>query len=285
MKNFFKTALLMTLLTVLAVWCGGLLGGQSGMAWAFVFAAAMNFGAYWFSDRLVLSMHRAQPLTKEEAPEVYEIVRRLSGKAGLPMPKVYLLPSASANAFATGRNPAHAAVAVTHGIVKLLNKEELEGVLAHELSHVLNRDILISTVAATFAGALSLFANMFRWSMAWGGNESGSRDRAHPVALLLVSAVMPFAAALIQLAISRSREYEADRGSGKLSGNPLYLASALRKISSAAGQMPLRDAEPATAHLFIMNPLSGRGWTALFSTHPPVEERIARLEEQAQHLS
>jgi heat shock protein HtpX len=281
MGNVFKTAFLLTLLTLLVIWCGGLLGGRAGMTYALILALVMNFGAYWFSDKLVLSMYRAQPLSEDEAPEVYEIVRELSATAGIPAPKIFLLPSASANAFATGRDPKHAAVAVTHGIVKLLNKEELAGVLGHELSHVLNRDILTSTIVATLAGALSMIANMFQWSLYWGGGESEDRDHPHPIVLFLVSIIMPVAATLIQLAISRAREYEADLGGGELCGNPLYLASALRKIDAASKQLPLRDAQPATAHLFILNPLSGRGWSALFSTHPPVEERISRLEQQA----
>ena len=279
MSNFFKTAFLLTALTLLVVFCGYALGGQSGMIFAFLFAVAMNFGAYWFSDKIVLTMHRAQPLT-EEAPEVFRIVKDLSGKAGIPMPKLYMLPSASANAFATGRDPKHAAIAITHGIVGLLNQEELSGVLGHELSHVLNRDILLSSIVATLAGALSMAASLFRWSFFWGG-ERDEHDKGHPLALILVSILMPIVATLIQLAISRSREYGADRRGAGLCGNPLYLASALRKIDVASKEFPLRDAELATTHLFIMNPLSGKGWSALFSTHPSTEERIARLEKQA----
>lgn len=281
MPNFFKTAFLLTLLTVLIVGCGGLLGGRSGMTFAFVFAAVINFSVYWFSDKWVLSMHRAQPLTEEQAPEVFEIVRQLSERAGIPTPKIYLLPSASANAFATGRNPQHSAIAMTHGIVKLLNKEELEGVLGHELSHIQNRDILLSTVTATLAGAFSMIANLSQGSLYWGGRGPEERSRTHPVALLFISIVMPVVAALIQFAVSRLREYEADKGSAELCDNPLYLASALKKIQAASGQLPLRDAQPATAHLFIMNPLSGKGWTSLFNTHPPIEDRIARLAAMA----
>ena len=210
-------------------------------------------------------------------PEVFEIVRNLAAKAGIPMPRLYVLPSASANAFATGRDPKHAAIAVTHGIVGLLNKEELSGVLGHELSHILNRDILLSSIVAALAGALSMIASMFRWSFFWGG-ERDEHDKGHPLALLLASIVMPLAAILIQLAISRSREYKADWCGAQLCEEPLYLASALRKIDAASRRLPLREAEPATAHLFIANPLSGKGWSALFSTHPPTEERIARLE-------
>ena len=247
------------------------------MSIAFCFACVMNFGAYWFSDKIVLTMHRAQPLTEDEAPEVFEILRKLSAKAGVPMPRLYMLPSASANAFATGRGPKHAAIAVTHGIVGLLNKEELSGVLGHELSHILNYDILLSSIAATLAGALSMIASMFRGSFFWGG-ERDERDNGHPLALILASIVMPFVAILIQLAISRSREYGADLGGARLCEEPLYLSSALRKIDSVSKRLPLREAQPATAHLFIANPLSGKGWSVLFSTHPPIEDRMARLE-------
>lgn len=277
MAHFAKTAFLMTFLTLLVIFCGHALGGRNGMVFAFVFSCLMNIGSYWFSDKIVLAMHRAQPLSENEAPDVFEIARRLSQKAGIPMPKLYLLPSASANAFATGRDPQHAAIAVTHGIVKLLNKEELEGVLAHELSHILNYDILIASVVAALAGALSMIASMFRWSAMWGGQDSEDRDHGHPLALLLVSIVMPFAAMLIQLAVSRSREYGADDRGAKLCGNPLFLASALQKLDASVKRLPLRDAEPATAHLFILNPLSGKGWATLFSTHPSTEDRVARL--------
>ncbi|MFA7254877.1 MAG: zinc metalloprotease HtpX [Candidatus Omnitrophota bacterium] len=250
------------------------------MAVTFFLACLMNFGAYWFSDRIVLSMYRAQLLAEGEAPEVFKIVKELSAKAGIPMPRLYVLPSASANAFATGRDPKHSAIAITHGIVGLLNKEELSGVLGHEMAHILSRDILLSSIVATLAGALSLIASMFRWSFFWGG-ERDERDNGHPLAWVLASILMPFIAMLIQLAISRSREYEADRRGSELCEEPLYLASALRKIDITSKRFPLRDAQPATAHLFIMNPLSGKGWSALFSTHPPVEDRIARLEGRA----
>jgi len=276
MPNFLKTAFLLTLLTLLVLFCGYALGGQRGMEFAFVFACVINFVSYWFSDKIVLSMSRAQPLVENEAPEVFEILRRLSAKAGIPMPRLYVLPSASANAFATGRDPKHAAIALTHGIVGLLNKEELSGVLGHELSHILNRDILLSSIVATLAGALSMIASMFRWSFLWGG-ERDEHDRAHPLALILISILMPVIATLIQLSISRSREYQADERGAKLCEDPLYLASALKKIETASQRLPLRDAEPATAHLFIMNPLSGKGWSRFFSTHPPVGDRIVRL--------
>jgi heat shock protein HtpX len=277
MSNFFKTTFLLALLTLLVVFFGFALGGGRGMWVAFCFACVINFGAYWFSDKIVLAMYRAQPLTEEEAPEVFEILRKLSAKAGVPMPRLYILPSASANAFATGRDPKHAAIAVTHGIVGLLNKEELSGVLGQELSHILNYDILLSSITATLAGALSMIASMFRWSFFWGG-ERDERDNGHPLALILASIVMPLVAMLIQLAISRSREYGADLGGARLCEEPFYLASALRKIDTVSKRFPLRDAEPATAHLFIMNPLSGKGWSVLFSTHPSTEERVARLE-------
>ena len=279
MGSFFKTAFLLTGLTLLVVFCGYALGGQQGMMAAFFFACAINLGAYWFSNRLVLSMHRAQPLAEDEALEVFEIVRNLSEKAGVPAPRLYMLPSASANAFATGRDPKHAAVAVTHGIVGLLNKEELSGVLGHELSHILNRDILLSSIVATLAGVLSMIVSMFRGSFFWGG-ERDEHDKGHPLALILIAIIMPLVATLIQLTVSRSREYGADLRGAKLCGNPLYLASALKKIDVTSKRLPLRDAEPATAHLFIASPLSGKGWSALFSTHPSMEERIARLEKE-----
>jgi heat shock protein HtpX len=250
------------------------------MTAALIFAGLMNTGLYWHSDRIVLAMHRAQPLAEDEAPELFEITRKLSAKAGIPVPRLYMLPSASANAFATGRGPRHAAIAVTHGIVGLLNEEELSGVLGHELSHIRNRDILISSIAATLAGGLCLIASMFRWSFIWGG-ERDKRDRDDPLPFLLAAAIMPFAALLIRLAVSRSREYEADLCGARLCGEPLYLASALKKIEMTSARLPLRDAMPATAHLFIMSPLSGKGWAAIFSTHPSVEDRIARIEAMA----
>lgn len=277
MGNHLKTTFLLVSLTLLVVFSGFALGGGRGAMFAFLFSCLMNLGVYWFSDKIVLAVHRGQALTEQEAPEVFEIVKQLSKKAGIPMPRLYMLPSASANAFATGRDPQHAVIAVTHGIVGLLNKEELSGVLGHELSHVLNHDILLSSIVATMAGALSMIASMFRWSFFWGG-ERDERDSGHPLALLLVSIVMPLVAMLIQLAISRSREYGADLGGARLCEEPLYLASALRKIETASRRLPLRDAVPATAHLFIMNPLSGKGWSALFSTHPSTEDRVARLE-------
>jgi heat shock protein HtpX len=277
MGNLFKTIFLLILLTSLVVFCGYAFGGRQGMMIAFILAGLMNFAAYWFSDRIVLTMHRVQPLVEAEAPEVFEIVRNLSLKAGIPAPRLYMLPSASANAFATGRDPKHAAIAVTYGIVGLLNKEELSGVLGHELSHILNRDILLSSIVATLAGALSMMASMFRWSFFWGG-EREEHDHGHPLAWLLTAILMPVVAMLLQLTISRSREYEADRRGAELCEEPLYLASALGKIDAASKRFPLRDAEPATAHLFIANPLSGKGGAFFFSTHPSMEDRVARLE-------
>ncbi len=277
MRNVLKTMILLALLTLLVVFCGYALGGERGMTAAFFLAYAMNFGAYWFSDKVVLAMHRAQPLIEDEAPEVFGILRKLSAKAGVPVPRLYMLPSASANAFATGHNPKHAAIAITHGIVGLLNKEELSGVLGHELSHILDRDILLSSIVAALAGALSMIVSISRWSFFWGGERDG-HDNNHPLAWVLASIVMPFVVMLIQLAISRSREYGADLGGARLCEEPLYLANALRKIGAASKRFPLRDAEPATAHLFIVSPLSGKGWSALFNTHPSTENRINRLE-------
>jgi len=277
MANYFRTTMLLMLLSVLVIYAGHLLGGFKGAQVAFLITCIMNFAAYLFCEKFVLAAYRAQPLAEKEAPEVFEIVRKLSAKAGIPAPRLYMLPSASANAFATGRDPKHAAIAVTHGIVGLLNEEELSGVLGHELSHILNYDILLSSIVATLAGTLGMITSMFRWSFFWGG-ERDEREKDHPLALVLVSIVMPFVAMLIQLAISRSREYEADFRGARLCEEPLYLASALKKIDAASKRFPLRDAGPATAHLFIVNPLSGRGWSALFSTHPAIEDRIARLE-------
>ncbi len=277
MGNFFKTTFFLMLLTLLVVLCGYALGGRSGVGGAFIVACLMNSGSYWFSDRIVLAMHRAQPLAEEEAPEVFEIVRKLSAKAGVPMPRLFMLPSASANAFAAGRDPRHASIAMTHGIVGLLNREELSGVFGHELAHILNRDILLASIVATLAGALSRVSAMFHGSFVWGG-ERDEHDNGHVLAWVLSSILMPLAAMLIHLAISRSREYGADRRGAQLCEEPLYLASALRKIEAASKRLPLRDAEPATAHLFIVSPLSGKGWATLFRTHPPVGERIARLE-------
>lgn len=272
--NTFKTAALLTGLTLLLVYGGAYLGGRSGMTIALIFALAMNAFTYWFSDKLVLKMYKAKEVNEAEAPELFSMVRRLAQKAGLPMPKVYLINQPQPNAFATGRNPAHAAVAVTSGIMKILSSEELEGVLGHELSHIQHRDILIGTVAATIAGAISFLAQMAQWAMIFGGRDS---RRGNPIVAIVLMIVTPIAAMLIQMAISRSREYEADAGGAKIAGNPHYLANALKKLHMASQQIPFK-AQPATAHMFIVNPLSAKGLSKLFSTHPPMEERVARLE-------
>ena len=277
MSNMLKTTLFLALLTGLFIAVGGLLGGRSGMMMAFVFALIMNFVSYWFSDKIVLKMYGAQPIGEAEAPAVHRIVRGLATRAGIPMPKLYMIPSESPNAFATGRSPQHAAVAVTHGILQIMDDTELEGVLAHELSHVLNRDVLISTVAATVAGAISMLANMAQWGLMLGGSRQDDEGRgANPIALLLTVILAPLAAMLIQMAVSRSREYQADASGARLTRNPMGLASALARLGQAARTMPM-DANPATAHLFIVNPLRGQALANLFSTHPPLEDRIARL--------
>jgi heat shock protein HtpX len=279
--NAMKTFFLMAVMTVLLVFVGSLIGGRGGMMMAFVFAVIMNFGSYWFSDKIVLRMYGAQQLTPADAPELFQTVQDLSGRAGLPMPKVYMIEGDQPNAFATGRDPQHAAVAVTKGIVSMLSRDELRGVLAHELSHVKHRDILVGTIAATMAGAISMLAHMAQWGMMFGGGRSSDdRDGGSPIAGLVMMIVAPFAALLIQLAISRSREFMADEGGAQMAGNPLSLANALRKLETRAHQIPM-NASPSTAHMFIVNPLSGGGIAKLFSTHPPMEERIARLEAMA----
>jgi heat shock protein HtpX len=277
MSNMVKTTVFLALLTGLFVAVGGLVGGRSGMVMAFVFALIMNFVSYWFSDKIVLKMYGAQPIGEAEAPAVHRIVRNLATKAGIPMPKLYLIPSEAPNAFATGRSPQHAAVAVTEGILRIMNETELEGVLAHELSHVLNRDVLISTVAATVAGAISMLANMAQWGLMFGGSRDEEGRGTNPIALLLTVILAPIAAMLIQMAVSRSREYQADASGARLTRNPGSLASALAKLGQAARIIPM-NANPATAHLFIVNPLSGRSLASLFATHPPLEDRIARLQ-------
>jgi len=277
--NIFKTIVLLTALTLLLVWVGGAIGGRGGMMIAFTFAVVLNFVSYWYSDKIVLMMYKAQPATETEVPGIFRIVRALTEKAKLPMPKIYVIPAPTPNAFATGRNPSHAAIAVTDGILQLLNEDELEGVLAHELAHVKNRDILISTVVATIAGTIFMLANMAKWAAIFGGR--GGRRGGNALGLLAVAIVAPIAALLIQLAISRSEEYRADARGGKMSGKPLGLASALQKLHSSAQRLPMKNASPTTAHMFIVNPLSGRGMMSLFSTHPPVEKRVARLEEMA----
>src|ERR1700675_3841767 len=279
MGNTFKTAFLLTALTLLLMFFGRYFGGQNGMMLALAFAAVMNFVAYFFSDKIALSMYRAQPVTREQLPRAYEIVERLTQKIGIPMPKIYVIPTESPNAFATGRNPSHASVAVTHGILGLLNDEELEGVLAHELGHVRNRDILISSVAATLAGAITWLASIARWGMIFGGmrGERDVRGGGSGIAAIAMIFLAPFAAMLIQLAVSRSREYGADDTGAHWTGNPYALASALAKIEAYSKRLPL-VASPSTAHLFIIAPfLGGMSFGNLFSTHPPTAKRIERL--------
>ncbi len=281
--NFIKTVFLLTLLTMLLIFIGGAIGGQNGMRFAFMFACLMNLGAYWFSDKLVLMSYRARPLTEVEAPEIHRIVEELAAAAKMPKPKIYLIPSQAPNAFATGRNPKHAVIGVTQGILELLSEEELRGVLAHELSHVRHRDILIASIAATMAGAISMLSNMARWALMFGGSRRDERDQggSNPLVLLVMAIVAPIAALLIQLAVSRSREFEADKGGAELLGDPLALARALRKLEAGVRRIPMVEATPATAHLFIVNPLRGNAFAKLFSTHPPMEERIERLEQMA----
>ncbi|MGO9378727.1 MAG: zinc metalloprotease HtpX [Dissulfurispiraceae bacterium] len=274
--NTLKTMVLMVFLTVMLIAIGGALGGRTGMTFALIMAFGINFISYWFSDKIVLRMYRAREVTEGEAPELYGIVRRLAQKAALPMPRVYMVDEDQPNAFATGRNPEHAAVAATTGILRILSKEELEGVLAHELAHVKHRDILISTIAATIAGAISYLAQMAQWAMIFGGGRRDDED-SNPIAAIVMMIVAPIAAMLVQMAISRSREFSADEGGAEISGNPLYLENALKKLDLASKQIPM-NANPATAHMFIVNPLTGGGLMKLFSTHPPMEERIARLE-------
>jgi heat shock protein HtpX len=275
--NTFKTFLLMFGMTLLLIFVGSAIGGSNGMFIAFLFAVVMNFGTYWFSDKIVLRMYKAQELKPEDNPKLFEMTQELTGRAGLPMPKLYIIPNEQPNAFATGRNPEHAAVAVTDGILRLLSREELMGVIGHELSHVKNRDILIGTVAATIAGAISMLAHMAQWAMIFGGGRSSNDREGNPIGALLMIILAPIAAMLIQMAISRSREYLADEGGAKMSGNPLYLADALKKLEVKSKQIPM-EANTATAHMFIVSPLRGGGFTKLFSTHPPMEERVARLE-------
>ena len=278
--NFFKTTILLAVLTAMLVFAGDALGGRSGAITALIFAGIMNFVTYWFSDKIVLMMYRAKPVTEADAPELYAITRDLTMKAGLPMPKVYIMGNDTPNAFATGRNPGHAAVAVTTGIMRLLTREELTGVLAHELAHIQNRDILISTIAATIAGAISYLAHMAQWAAMFGGARDNERE-GNPIALIVMMIVAPLAAMIIQMAISRSREYGADMGGANICGNPLSLANALRKLEYANKRIPMVGANAATSHMFIVNPLSGGSLLRLFSTHPPIEERIKRLEAMA----
>jgi heat shock protein HtpX len=276
--NTIKTGILLGALTGLLMLIGGFFGGKQGVYIAFVLAACMNFFSYWFSDKIVLKMYRAQEVTDRDYPELYSLVKNLALKARLPMPKVYVIPSDSPNAFATGRNENHAVVAVTESIMRILNRDELEGVIAHELSHIKDRDILISSIAATLAGAIVMLANMAKWGAVFGGlgNRDDEGERGGIIGLLVMAILAPIAAMIIQMAVSRSREYLADSEGARVSGSPLGLAGALEKLSRASQAVPM-DANPSTAHMFIVNPLTSRSLMNLFSTHPPVEERVARL--------
>jgi len=276
MGNTLKTTMLLGLLTGLIVGIGGYFGGQGGMVIAFLFAGIMNFGAYWFSDKIVLRMYRAREVDPTQAPDLYRMVERLAQKAGIPTPKVFVIPNESPNAFATGRNPEHAVVAVTQGILRLMNDEELEGVIAHELGHVKNRDILISSIAATLAGAIMLLASMARWAAIFGGFGRDDDDGGGIFGLLFMAILAPLAAMMIQMAISRTREYKADATAAEVTGTPYGLAHALEKLGKASQRIPM-EANPSTAHMFIVNPLSGRSMMRMFSTHPPLEDRIRRL--------
>ncbi|MBZ4684256.1 MAG: htpX-2 [Desulfomicrobiaceae bacterium] len=278
--NHLKTAIFLALLTALLIFLGGAIGGKTGMVVALGFAGVMNFLAYWYSDKIVLSMYGAQEVGPAQAPELYAIVQELAQRAAIPMPRVYIIPTESPNAFATGRDPKHAAVAATQGILRILNRDELMGVMAHELGHVIHRDTLIATIAATIAGAISMLANWLQWAVIFGMGRGDDEEGPGLAGGLIMAIVAPIAATLVQMAVSRSREFLADEAGAQLSGKPLALASALGKLQQAAHMMPM-DANPATSHLFIVNPLSGGSILALFSTHPPVEERIARLKAMA----
>ncbi len=277
--NNIKTLFLLVTMTLILIWAGAAMGGKQGMTLALIFALGMNFFAYWFSDKIVLKMYRAKEVTEAEAPELYGTVRRLAQKAEIPMPRVYIIDQEQPNAFATGRNPQHAAVAVTTGIMRILSQEELQGVIGHELAHVKHRDILISTIAATIAGAISFLAQMAQWAMIFG-HRGDDDEGGSPIAAFVMMIVGPIAAMIVQMAISRSREYVADEGGARIAGNPRYLSGALRKLHLASQKIPM-DANPATSHMFIVNPLSGGGILKLFSTHPPIEERISRLESMS----
>lgn len=279
--NTLKTTFLLTALTLVLVFFGKALGGNSGMMMALIMAGVMNFVSYWFSDKIVLKMYGAKEVTEAEAPRLYGITRHLAMKAMLPMPKVYIIPGMSPNAFATGRNPQHAAVAATEGILKMLNNEELEGVMAHELAHVGNRDILISSIVATIAGAISMLANMAQFAAMFGGRD---RERGgNPMVMIAMAIIAPIAAMLVQMAISRSREYQADDYGARICGKPLALANALKKLHMGVVAIPM-EANSATAHMFIVSPLTGGGLMSLFSTHPPMEERVKRLEELSRRI-
>lgn len=279
--NRIKTTFLLTCLTLLLVAMGSAIGGQSGMVIAFLIAGGMNFFSYWYSDKIVLKMYKAREVSETESPAFFAMVRRLAQRANMPMPKVYIIPSEAPNAFATGRNPQNAAVAATEGIMRILTEDELEGVMAHELAHVANRDTLISTIAATFAGAISMLGSMLQWAAIFGGGNSDDEEGGGMLGSLALAFVAPMAAMLIQMAVSRSREYLADAAGARICGKPLALASALNKLQMGAQAVPMAEATPATSHMFIVNPLTGTSMLKLFSTHPPMEERVARLEAMA----
>jgi heat shock protein HtpX len=280
--SIFKTGLLMALLTVLLILVGSVIGGQNGIVIAFIFAVIMNFGSYWFSDKIVLAMYRAQEVNPSEAPELYRIVERLAQKANLPMPRVYIVPVDAPNAFATGRNPKHAVVAVTTGMMNTLPMNEIESVLGHELAHVKNRDTLLSTVAATMAGVITMLASMARWGAILGGFRGNDDDEGGGMLGFLFLAILaPIAAMLLQLAISRSREYKADRDGSIISGKPLDLADALKKMDAIAHRQPLAVGSPSVSNMFIVNPFKRGGLSAILSTHPPIQKRIERLEAMA----
>ena len=277
MGNQIKTTILLALLTAVILWIGHLFGGQQGMIIALIFAGAMNFFSYWYSDKIVLKMYRAKEVTPQESQKLYEIVSSLANRANLPMPKLFIIPSETPNAFATGRNPEHAVVAVTEGLLRLMDKEEITGVIAHELAHVKNRDILIGSIAATMAGAIMLLATIARWSAIFGGMSGDDNEGGLGIIGLIVMAIIaPIAAMIIQMAISRSREYLADSTGSQIAQNPNGLANALEKLGAYSKRIPMK-ANPSTAHMFIVNPLTGKSLMNLFSTHPPIEERVARL--------
>lgn len=277
MDNWFKTTMLLAVMTALVVFIGRLIGGQQGMIFAFILAIGMNFFSYWFSDKIVLKMYRAKEVTPGENPRIYGIVNQIAQKAHLPMPKVYIIPEQSPNAFATGRNPEHAVVAVTEGLLRLMNTDEITGVISHEMAHIKNRDILIGSLAATMAGAIMIIANIARWTAFLGGGRDNDRSGLGIIGLLITSILAPLAAMLIQMAISRSREYLADSTGASFAGHPGGLANALEKLGSYSKRIPMHTASENTAHMFIVNPLSGGGFASLFSTHPPLEDRIAKL--------
>ena len=277
MTNQLKTGLLLGLLTAIILLFGQMIGGQGGLIFAFIIAIAMNVGSYWYSDRIVLSMYKAKEISQQEAPRLHEIVSELAQRAGIPKPKVYIIPQEAPNAFATGRTPKQGVVAVTQGIMQLLSLEELKGVLAHEMGHIRNRDILIQTVAATLAGVIMFVSNMLQWAAIFGMGGGDDEGGGNPLVAIVMAIVAPIAAMLIQMAISRSREYLADQTGAQLAGDPNSLASALEKLDAYSKKVPMRQGSPATAHMFIVNPFTGRGMAHLFSTHPPVQERVQRL--------